>query len=199
MLVKGDFMTKLRVCVLAIAAAGCALLFSPGGARADSLTGSVVISWLYPNTSTTILTDTIAVGSSLNCPGASPICSGYGGVGSETFSVGTSAISYTASTGGGSYNPAAFNGFDFTGLTFLSGGTLTGFTLTTNMAGLTSSLVSFTGSSIEINLESLPADGTFTLNLFSSGGTAVPEPSSLALLGSGLLALVGFVRRKAIA
>ena len=66
-------MRRLPIYVLVIAAAACALLLSPG-ARADSLTGSVGITWFYPDTSTVFASDSIAVGSSLNCSGASPIC-----------------------------------------------------------------------------------------------------------------------------
>jgi len=199
-------MGKLRPYLLAAAAAGCALLLSPNSTRADGLTGSVGITWLYPDASTTYATDTIGVGSSLSCPGSSPVCVGYAGEGSQTFSVGSSAISYTAS---GWYSTpyygyeevASFNGFDFTGLTFLSGGSLTGFTLTTNIAGLTSSDVTFGPSFIEVNLQGLSVNGDFTLDLTSSAASApVPEPSSLVLLGSGLLlALAGFSCKRVMA
>jgi len=196
---KGDFMGRVCVYVLAIAA-GCFLLLSPGNARADSLTGSVGITWLYPDTSTTYATDTIGVGSSLTCPGVSPICVGYSGSGgNQTFSVGPSAISYTSSESSSSgYAPGSFNGFDFTGLTF-TGGSLTAYSLSTNIAGLIGSDVTFGSSFIEVNLQGLPVNGYFTLDLNpSSGTTTVPEPSSLVLMGTGLLSLVGFMRRKAM-
>jgi hypothetical protein len=90
----------------------------------------------------------------------------------------------------GSYNNGAFNGFDFTGLAFLSGGSLSGFTLTTDIAGLTTSSVTFGPSNIEVNLQSLPVTGNFTLNLLSGGLTAAPEPSSLVLMALGVLGLL---------
>ena len=182
-------MGRLYLYVLAAATVGAAVLLSPVGAHADSLAGSVGINWFSPNTSTTFAKDTIAVGSSLSCPGSSPICTGYG-FGTQTFSVGASAIS-SAVVYPGSYNSGAFNGFDFTGLAFLSGGSLSGFTLTTNIAGLTNSDVTFGPSNIEINLQSLPVSGDFTLNLLTGGTTATPEPSSLALVAVGVLGLLG--------
>ena len=183
-------MGRLYLCVLAAATVGAAVLISPVGAHADSLTGSVGINWFSPNTSTMFAKDTIAVGSSLNCPGSSPICVGYG-FGTETFSVGAAAISSTVVYPGSYNNNGAFNGFDFTGLAFLAGGSLSGFTLTTNIAGLTTSNVTFGPSNIEINLQSLPVTGNFTLNLLSGGLTAAPEPSSLALMTLGVLGLLG--------
>ncbi len=182
-------MGRLYLYVLAVAMVGTAVLLSPGGAHADSLTGSVGINWFFPDTSTTVEKDTIAVGSSLSCPGSSPICAGYG-FRTQTFSVGASAIS-SAVVFPNSYQSGAFDGFDFTGLSFLSGGSLSGFTLTTNIAGLTNSDVTFGPSNIEINLQSLPASGDFTLNLLTGGTTATPEPSSLALVVAGVLGLLG--------
>jgi hypothetical protein len=91
----------------------------------------------------------------------------------------------------GSYNNGAFNGFDFTGLVFLSGGSLSGFTLTTNIAGLTASSVTFGPSNIEVNLQSLPVTGNFTLDLLSGSTTATPEPSSLVLMAVGVVGLLG--------
>jgi hypothetical protein len=195
-------MGRLYVFLLVIAGGVCALLLSPRGASADSLTGAVGFTYLYPNTSTTLLADAIGVGSSLSCPGASSVCVVYMPQ-NVIFSVGLSAISYTASGSPAVYGAppsVTFNGFDFTGLTFLDGESLTGFELTTDIAGLSNSDVTFGPAFIEINMLGLPVNGDFTLNLIStSAGAAVPEPSSLALLGTGLLALVGFMLRKAMA
>ena len=183
-------MGRLYLCVLAAATVSAAVLISPVGARADSLAGSVGINWFSPNTSTTFVKDTVAVGSSITCPGSSPICTGYG-FGTETFSVGAAAVSSTVVYPGSYNSNGAFNGFDFTGLAFLSGGSLSGFTLTTNIAGLTTSNVTFGPSNIEVNLQGLPVTGNFTLNLLSGGTTATPEPSSLVLMALGVLGLLG--------
>ena len=190
-------MKTWRVGLIVVAVVFCALVLSPGVTRADELTGSVGITWLYPSTAKTYATDTIAVGSLLECPGASPICSGYSGLGTETFGVGTTSISYSVSGYPVStYAPGTFDGFDFTGLTFTDSGSLTGFTLTTDIPGLTTSDVTFGSNFIEVNLAGLPVDGNFTLDLISSPAVSTPEPSSFLLLGIGLLALVGFTRRK---
>jgi hypothetical protein len=189
-------MKTWRVGLAVVAAVFCALVVSPGITRADGLTGSAGISWLYPDAGTTIGSDTIAVGSTLACPGASPICVPYGGYGTETFSVGTSSISYSALFPPSTYGDTSFDGFDFTGLTFAGGGSLTGFTLTTDIPGLTDSDVTFGSNFIEVNLAGLSVDGDFTLDLTSGPADSTPEPSSFLLLGIGLLALVGFARRK---
>lgn len=184
-----------------VAVVVCALLFSPTEARADSLTGSVGITWLDPDTSTIFATDTIAIGSALSCPGSgtSPVCAGFGGIGFQTFSVGPTSISYVATDWVDKfccYATGVFNGFDFTGLTFLDGAQLSGFTLTTDMAGLNSSDVTFGRSFIEINLQNIPVNGDFTLNLITSN--TVPEPSSSTLLGLSLIGSAALTLKKSL-
>ena len=158
------------------------------------LIGSTGITWYFPDTSTIVGTDTIAVGSSLNCPGSSPICD-FGGSGTESFSVASTSISYLAANSGSTYSIGAFNGFDFTGLTFADSGSLVSFGLVTNIAGLTAADVSFTAHSIEINLEGLAVDGAFTLNL-SESASSVPEPGFLAPVGAALAGLAVLIRRR---
>ncbi|MGC2417088.1 MAG: PEP-CTERM sorting domain-containing protein [Candidatus Acidiferrales bacterium] len=187
-------MKSVRVCLMAVAVALCALVLSPGMTRADTLTGSTGITWVFGTA--TFATDTIVDGSSLSCPGASPICAGYSGYGSETFSVGTSSISYSVSNFPVGNYGGTINGFDFTGLTFTSGDSLTGFTIASNSIGLTDADITIGPSSIFINLAGLPIDGSFTLDLTSGPSVSTPEPSSLLLLGIGLLALAGLTRKR---
>ena len=187
-------MRIVRNSLLAIVAASCAFLLAPRNASADTLTGTAGISWIAGGS--TFASDTIAVGSSLTCPGGSPICAGYSGFGSESFSVGTSSVSYSVSNfpvgdyGGGT------NGFDFTGLTFASGDTLTGFTIEPNNMGLTAADITIGPSSIFINLNGLPIDGSFTVDLISGSAVPTPEPSSILLLGIGLFALMGLAGKR---
>jgi hypothetical protein len=150
---------------------------------------------LYPTTSSTFASDSIAVGSTLSCPGGSPICAGYSTTTNESFGITSSSIVYNASGYGTiDYASGAFNGFNFTGITFADAGSLEGFSLSTDIPGLTPSLVSFTPNSIEVNLASILVDGTFTLTLNESA--PVPEPGSLPLIATGLAALAFICLRR---
>jgi hypothetical protein len=100
------------------------------------------------------------------------------------------------------FTGADFNGY---GLVVNSGGApITGVTLTiNNIPGFGLSDVTFNGTNVWINLEGLtdpyidglngPPDLEIGLEF---GSATVPEPSSLLLLGSGAIALLGFARRK---
>ncbi|MGA9633090.1 MAG: hypothetical protein WBQ63_16810, partial [Candidatus Acidiferrales bacterium] len=182
-------MKKARICLMAVAAVFCALVLSPGVTRADELTGSSGISWIADGT--TYASDTIPVGSSLSCPGTSSICTYFYGFGTETFSVGTSSISYSVSNFPVGDYSGTTNGFQFADLTFGSGDSLAGFTIASNNIGLSASDITFGPSSIFIDLTGLPIDGSFTIDLISGPAVSTPEPSSLVLLGVGLLALMG--------
>lgn len=194
-------MTKVNGFLIGVAIVVSGLLFSPTGVRANGLTGSVIVDYQYPNQSTTLASDMITVGNSIACPSnaSSPICALYGGYGTEIFGVGPLSISYDISGFlNENYAPGSFNGFDFTGLTLPSGEALTGCTIMNNTLGLTSSDVNCGPSSITIDLAGLPVNGSFTLDLNVSGGvTPTPEPSTLVLMGTALLSLGAFIRRKA--
>ena len=202
-------MKNCRSCLIAAVAVFCGLMLSPGITRADDLTGTTGISWLYGGT--TIASDTIAVGSTLTCSSTSetsPICAGYSDgftvLGTETFSVSNSpdpSITYSVSDYPGIGNPpypGTTDGFEFTDLNFGSGDPLGGFTIVDNTIGLTDTDITITGSSIFINLAGLPVDGTFTIDLTPQAGVPTPEPSSLLMLGIGLLALMGLAGKRLV-
>ena len=94
-----------------------------------------------------------------------------------------------AEQAGGFWGAGAFNGFDFTSLDFGAGISLTGFTLTTDLAGLTNANISFTGNSISFNAAGLSfVDAPYTIRLDLITSASAPEPATLALLGIALTA-----------
>jgi hypothetical protein len=136
-------------------------------------------------------------GYQLTCPGqdiGSGVCLNFRQ--QTTISIGVASISIHegGGSGFGIAGPGVnFNGLDFSGLNFGPGYQLSGFTLTTDLPGLTASDVSFTGSSIEYNAIGTSfynAPYTITLDLATS--STAPEPATLGLLG---LALIGFALR----
>jgi len=156
----------------------------PAAATPSLIGDSVTINWLFPDTSTLFATTTVTVvaGVEVTCPGPNPLCAGFAVP--ATIDIGATSIIVTEAAGS-AWNPAAFNGLDFTSLDFGPGITLTGFSLSSDLAGLTAARIGFTDHSISFNAEDLSfrtAPYTIRLDLITSE-LSVPEPSSLALLG----------------
>lgn len=174
-------------------------LLSMFGATASSATvliGSVTDTYLFPVATNAVATSTLTVGTTVSCPGADPICN-------FTFAKPTtllaSGLEITLNElGGSNYNTAAFNGINFSNLLFDDGSLLTGYSLSTNLAGLDASRIAFTSNSISFNGQGLAFSNSpyfITLNLLTST-SAVPEPSTWAMMLMGFGGLGFQLRRK---
>ena len=95
---------------------------------------------------------------------------------------------------------ADFNGISYSDLTFDDGSTLIGFSLDTNLAGLTVANITLTPTSIQFNAQGLsfPNDYFITLNLITKAATpAVPEAATWAMMIVGLGVAGMAMRRRA--
>ena len=160
---------------------------------APSLIGSTAtVNYLYPNSTAVFGTSSVVVGPGveISCPGASGgtgVCPAF--VEAATIDLGATSI-IVHELAGTSYSSSSFNGLQFTGLNFGPGYSLTGFTLTTDLAGLVPADVSFTNNSIEYNAEGLSFNtAPYTIRLDLTTTASTPEPASVALFGLASLAL----------
>lgn len=166
-------------------------LASTTATAAPTLIGdSVTVRYETPAIGTQLWSDTVVVGAGaeIACPGTSPACDLANGgnlFSGESIDIGALSI---AAVFTGAFIDRPFNGFVFEGLDF-GGGELLGITLVTTMSGLLTSDISFTASSLWVNLGGA-GPGTFNIQ-FQVRESAVPEPGALALaaLSLGLLAV----------
>ena len=171
-------------------------MFGATASPATVLIGSLTDTYLYPNATSAYATSTLTVGTTVSCPGADPICKGTF---VEPTTLLASGLAITLNElGGTNYSTAAFSGINFSNLLFDDGSLLTGYSLSTNLAGLDASRIAFTSNSISFNgqgLAFLNSPYFITLNLLTSTG-AVPEPSTWAMMLMGFGGLGFQLRRK---
>jgi hypothetical protein len=185
---KQSIARAIGACALAAGAAMPAL--------AADLTGKTVdIGWGYPTAGTLFATDSVVVGAGpeVVCPGndvGTGLCTGF--IDAASIDIGANTLSLTIDQGSAAWTGAAFNGYEFTGLG--AGGAWTGYTLSTDFAGLDASRISFSSDAVFVNMQGItPAAGeSFTITLQTA---AVPEPANAAMLLAGIAALGGLVRR----
>ena len=170
----------LAACALAVAAAAPAF-------AANDLTGTTVdVNWLFPDATHSVAEQMVVVGAGaeITCAGGNVgagLCTQF--VDGATIDLGATTLALSIDSGTSSWTNPAFNGYAFSGLA--AGGTWTGYTLTTDFAGLDASRITFSPDEVTVNMTGItPVAGqSFTITLQTS---AVPEPGNLALLLAGL-------------
>jgi hypothetical protein len=108
----------------------------------------------------------------------------------QTISISNKSITYALSGAGAIFEAVNPNSFNFLSLT--PGFAIGGVGLTTNIAGLSLSDVSFTSNSLSVNMSGLPVtNGEY----FTTQLLPVPEPETYAMMLAGL-GLIGFMARR---
>ena len=207
----------LNFSLTAIAVTLAFAAFSPTTARADLLGSQVTAVLLFPNETTFCNTPGLCSGPIGPVPvtsGSPPEFPAGNTAGFLAFDgslavsgsqiIWTATVSTTYALGAASPSAGAFNGF---ALMFTGAPTITSVTLNaastilpvpfTGLPVASSSGFSFNGSNVLFNLagDSVTAGQELILDV-QTGVSAVPEPASVVLLGTGLLGVVVFLRRK---
>lgn len=166
--------------------AAAALVATSAGARADLVsTDTYTLQYLFPDSG-------FDFGGSVS--GSLPLTADALG-GTVNVSVTGSSITFTSSEGSDvSFSSESFNGVELTDTT----GTLGATSATLDAASVDpiSPVISFSGNSVFFNFAgSVYNDDTVTTFDFGPS-SPTPEPSSITLLGTGLLGAVGLIGRK---
>ena len=180
---------------------GISALVVVGSASANaavSLVGTdVTITYLSPTATSVFAGPTVLPittdPTTLDCPAfGSGVCAAF--VENAAITIGADSFTVVEDSGS-SYATEPFNGIQFSNLDFGPGEKITGFSLLTNLPGLTPADISFTGDSIEYNASGLSFENSpYFVTLTVT--TAVPELSTLALMLLGFAGL-GFAGYRA--
>jgi hypothetical protein len=178
--------TLIATLLLAVA------MIVPSTANAGLIGTTVTLDYHFLST-TTVDTFTVTGGVDITCPGPYNVCSLLTAP-VQTITVGDNTITYTFTGCCSSFSNATPNGFDFENLNL--GMPVTGISLSTNLVGLNLSRVTFSANSVQLDMHGIQTPGPVDYFVVTLNPTATPEPSSLALFGSGVIGLLGVVRRK---
>jgi hypothetical protein len=166
------------------------LVGSASANAAVSLVGTdVTINYLFPTVTQVFGATVLPITTdptTLDCaPFGSGVCAAF----AESAAITIGADSFTVvENSGSSYTAASFNGVEFSDLDFGPGEKITGFSLLTNLTGLTPADISFTGDSIKYNASGLSFENSpYFVTLTVT--TAVPELSTFAMTTLGFAGL----------
>jgi hypothetical protein len=190
-----DWEIKMKISSMALKTIATSI-FLVGAAtvsQASLINTNVTMNYDFVTTPNTTDTFTVTNGVEITCPGLANVCTLLTAP-VQSIDVGAFTIQYTYTGSGAQFSNVSPNGFDFENLN--PGFAIGAVSFSTNIAGMTASNVSFTGSSVHIDMQNvLLANGSDSFTVTLSSG--VPEASTWVMMLLGF-AGVGFAayRRK---